>query len=291
MNNKRRRFLFQSGGHYHLYYRDTKISDYEQPHMHTFYQCVFVKKGRITQIQNGEKYQQVQGEVFLTPPGCEHSLYVFASDSVYYCLSFSKELAAEVLTLYPGIKDDFSNIRPIYTISEKSYRMLDEILAILIEEPESISPNTKTGGYHLACAAMIAALADALTERQIEGRESYDAEDAMDEAIQYIEQFYNQDLTIEEIAERFKFKKASFCRKFIQKTGISPKRYITEKRIHEALRLMGIGSIPLNKIAEEVGYNDFSTFYRNFCKMMEKPPSEYRSQAEKQAVIEFMQRF
>lgn len=54
---------------------------------------------------------------------------------------------------------------------------------------------------------------------------------------------------------------------------------------------MGIGSIPLNKIAEEVGYNDFSTFYRNFCKMMEKPPSEYRAQVEKQAVIEGMQRF
>lgn len=189
--------MFQSGGHYHLYYRDTKISDYEQPHMHAFYQCVFVKKGRITQIQNGEKYQQVQGEVFLTPPGCEHSLYLFASDSVYYCLSFSEELAAEVLALYPGIKDDFSNIRPIYTISEKSYRMLDRILAILMEEPESISPNTKTGGYHLACAAMITVLADALTDRQTEGRENYDAEDAMDEAIQYIEQFYNQDLTIE----------------------------------------------------------------------------------------------
>ena len=111
MNISKRRFLFQNGGYYHIFYRDVRVSAYEHPHMHSFWQCLFVKKGRITQIQDGTKYYQVEGEVFLTPPGREHSLYVFANDTVYYCVSFSEALLEDALIPYPQIKKDFSNIK------------------------------------------------------------------------------------------------------------------------------------------------------------------------------------
>jgi hypothetical protein len=94
-----------------------RVSAYEHPHTHSFWQCLFVKKGRITQIQDGTKYYQVEGEAFLTPLGREHSLYGFANDTVYYCLSFSETLLDDAQALFPQIKKDFSNIRIYYSIA------------------------------------------------------------------------------------------------------------------------------------------------------------------------------
>lgn len=59
-------------------------------------------------------------------------------------------------------------------------------------------------------------------------------------------------------------------------TSAPPKRYIAEKRMHEALRLIHQKELALSRIAEDVGYKDFSTFYRNFYKTTGKSPSAYR---------------
>lgn len=276
MNNKRRRLMFQAGGQYHLFL-DTKYSGYMQPHTHSFYQCVFVKQGHITQMLNGMKYHQIQGDMFFTPPECEHSLFVFGNDTIYYCLSFSRALGEKALALYPDILPDLSNIPPLYSLSGKAYKMLSNIFDALIVEPESVIPNINNEGYHLACAAVMTALSDAavIKARPTDG---YDEENTMNEAVSFMEQYYFQDLTLEEIAERFHFTKYNFYRKFIKKVGVSPKQFITEKRLQEALRLIHHTDYSLNKIAEQVGYNDFSTFYRNFYRMTGKNPSDYRAE-------------
>ena len=74
MNISKRRFLFQNGGYYHIFYRDVRVSAYEHPHMHSFWQCLFVKKGRITQIQDGTKYYQVEGGGFSDAAGARAQL-------------------------------------------------------------------------------------------------------------------------------------------------------------------------------------------------------------------------
>lgn len=277
MNNSKRRILFQNGGHYHIFYRDVKANTYEHTHTHSFWQCVFVKKGRITQIQDGMKYYQVAGEAFLTPPGREHSLYGFANDTVYYCLSFSETLLDDAQALFPQIKKDFSNIRIYYSIAPERIALLDTSCAALMKAPESAAPFKKDYGYHIACAAVIAALADAPL---LSGEEANGADapgNTMDAVVRYLEQFYYENLNIEEIAEKIGFKRGTFCNRFIKRTGISPKRYLTEKRIHEAMCLIDNTDLPLNKIAEQVGYNDFSTFYRNFLRMTQNTPSGYQA--------------
>ena len=45
--------------------------------------------------------------------------------------------------------------------------------------------------------------------------------------------------------------------------------------------LIDTTDLPLNKIAEQVGYNDFSTFYRNFLRMTQKTPSEYQARLQR----------
>lgn len=285
MNNNKRRFLFQNGGYYHVFYRDVKVSAYEHPHTHSFWQCLFVKNGRITQIQDGLKYHQVEGEVFLTPPGCEHSLYVFADDTVYYCISFSEVLLEDAIESYPQIEKDFSNIRINYSVSAQWRSLLEVLCSALTKIPKSTMPYGKDCGYHIACAALITALADAplITQKKLNGESN--PENTMQAVVRYFEQYYFENLNIEEIAEKFGFKRATFCNRFIEHTGISPKRYLTERRIHEAMRLIDTTDLTLNKVAELVGYNDFSTFYRNFLHMTQTKPSEYQARLRQEQIV------
>ncbi len=279
MNNSKRRFLFQNGGYYHIYYKDKIASAFEPAHSHEFWHCVFVTRGRITQDQGGVQYYQVANEVLFTPPGVEHSLYAFSSETVYYCMAFSGELLGDVLRAYPHIEADLSNIRVNFELSREAAGLFDNICAVLRMLPESAIPYSRDQGYHLACAALSTALGEApmLSRQWIIQRE----ENPMNAVLRYFENYYYENLNIEEIAERFGFKCSTFCYRFRDRTGISPKRYITEKRIHEAIRLIEQGGLALNQVAEQVGYTDFSTFYRNFTRIMRQSPSEYQEKVRK----------
>lgn len=281
MNINDRRFLFQNNGHYHLLYRDMKVSTYEPTHTHAFWQCMVVTKGRITQIEDERKYYQVKGEVFIVPPGHEHSLYVFANDTAYYSISFSQSVLDEALSAYPAIKADLSNIGINYKLSQKNYAVAENMCATLMKSPQSTIPGKRDWGYHAACAAIIAILEDA----KICGKQSAGAAASpihMDDVVRYLEQYYFENINIDDIAEKFGFKRTTFCNRFVERTGISPKRYIAEKRIHEAMCLIDTTDLPLNKVAEMVGYNEFSTFYRNFTRMVKMSPSQYQNKTLKE---------
>ncbi len=279
MNNSKRRFLFQNGGYYHIYYKDKNASTYEPTHSHEFWHCLFVTRGRITHEQGGTQYYQVEREVLFTPPGADHSLFAFAGETIYYCLAFSEELLEDALRAYPHIEKDLSNIRINFELSREAAGLFDNICAVLRMLPESTIPYARDQGYHLACAAISAALKEApvASKQWIEQR----AENPMNAVLRYFENYYYENLNIEEIAERFGFKCSTFCYRFRDRTGISPKRYLTEKRIHEAICLIEEGGLPLNQVAERVGYTDFSTFYRNFIRIMRVSPSEYQEKVRK----------
>ena len=89
-------------------------------------------------------------------------------------------------------------------------------------------------------------------------------------------------IKIDDLIRISALRKSTFYAYFQSATGTTPKQYITEKRMREALRLIKDTDMPYSRIAEDVGYNDFSTFFRNFCRMTSRSPSEYRAQMEEE---------
>ena len=93
----------------------------------------------------------------------------------------------------------------------------------------------------------------------------------------YIDQHFKQPLSLTALAKQFGLSRSAFCAVFPQFTGLPLRRYIAQKRILEAQRLIrSHPNLPLNQIALEVGYEDFSTFYRNFLRVAGVSPSKYR---------------
>lgn len=95
-------------------------------------------------------------------------------------------------------------------------------------------------------------------------------------ALNIIDYNYCTNISVEQIAEYLSINPAYFSRKFTQKTGVSPKRYIKKKRIERAKELLCSTNAGIFEIANSVGYEDQFYFYKIFKKYTDLSPSEYR---------------
>ena len=95
----------------------------------------------------------------------------------------------------------------------------------------------------------------------------------------YIEVHYMEDLSVQEMSERFSYSEAYFCKRFKQVYGKSFVSYLTEYRIGRAKELLRNGSISIRAAGKAVGYPDPNYFAKVFRRVTGKSPSDYR-QAE-----------
>ena len=69
-----------------------------------------------------------------------------------------------------------------------------------------------------------------------------------------------------------------FARVFKQAEGVTPHRYVLERRVAKARRLLTDTDEPLGQIALTAGFADQSHFARRFREVVGLPPGEYRRQ-------------
>lgn len=82
--------------------------------------------------------------------------------------------------------------------------------------------------------------------------------------------------TFDELAGMLAVSPRTLIRRFKNATGCSPTEYLTRIRIDEAKRLLERTALPLEAIAERVGYRDPSTLRRSFRRATHLSPREFR---------------
>ncbi len=99
------------------------------------------------------------------------------------------------------------------------------------------------------------------------------------EAITYIENNIGKDVSLADIAQSVGLSVEHFSRRFKQHTGYTPLSYITNIKISTAKRMLKETGKSVKEISESVGYNDMRSFTRNFKKIENCTPSEYRNKS------------
>ncbi|HIW35314.1 MAG TPA: helix-turn-helix domain-containing protein, partial [Candidatus Paenibacillus intestinavium] len=94
--------------------------------------------------------------------------------------------------------------------------------------------------------------------------------------VSYIEMHYNEELTLQEIADTFLISREYISRKFKQEYAISFTEYVTSFRLNKAKSLLLNRNLKLNQIAEMVGIPDVKYFSKVFKKHEGLTPNEYR---------------
>lgn len=104
-----------------------------------------------------------------------------------------------------------------------------------------------------------------------------------DETIQeiraYIEGHLSEDICINDIAKEVHLNGIYVMRLFKHKTNTSIVEYITQLRIDKAKQLLKTSNLSVQRVAEEVGYSNYSYFTRLFKKKTTLTPVQYRGQS------------
>lgn len=106
-------------------------------------------------------------------------------------------------------------------------------------------------------------------------------EQFMKEVMNYMEeQMGNDELTVEDFAEKLCLSRTIFYRKLRSIVGLAPIDFIRDMRIKRAGQLIESGEFNFSQIAYMVGFNDPKYFSKCFKKQMGMSPTEYKEQAK-----------
>ncbi|MBB6694585.1 response regulator [Cohnella xylanilytica] len=98
----------------------------------------------------------------------------------------------------------------------------------------------------------------------------------MAEIARYIEQNYNRELTLQEIAGQFYLSREYISRRFKQDFGENLSDFLGRIRIERAKLLLGNPALKIAEIAEMVGFSDEKYFSKVFKKLEGVSPNQFR---------------
>jgi transcriptional regulator GlxA family with amidase domain len=101
-------------------------------------------------------------------------------------------------------------------------------------------------------------------------------------AQKFIEQNYQEKITVEEISETLFITRRTFERRFKKATRHTVAEYIQRVKIEATKKQLEIGRKTINEIMYEVGYSDIQAFRELFKRITGKTPNEYRIKYNKQ---------
>lgn len=96
-------------------------------------------------------------------------------------------------------------------------------------------------------------------------------------ALDFIDIYYNDAISVEQIAGHIGVTRKYLYTVFKQLTAVSPKEYLTYYRIEKAVILLSDPGLTIDSIATSVGYANQFCFAKEFKKLVGKTPTEYRT--------------
>lgn len=276
--------------HYHIYrIRQTELN--HKDHYHNYYQVCYVVSGELKHCQSCDTVTLSAGDAFIVPPGFAHSLHFDNAYTEMYSMAFDEQLFApgfpqsnaykflESLQVKAAVPAG-NSVRLQVTLSRSQRRLMESLLECLIRQQQEDCPPGLSAAPSLT-ASIIYVLAQSYYQQpqntgELDELAIYNS--TLLQCVAYIDQHFREPISLTDLAKRFGLSRSSFCSVFPQFTGMPLRKYIASKRIKEAQTLIrSHPNKPLSLIAAEVGYNDDSTFYRNFLQITGLAPGKYRT--------------
>ncbi len=270
---------FVTDSHTRIWYNNLNVG-YAQHH-HDAMEIILCIDAPYTIVANGISYTLNDGDIFFIPPHIIHEIkkpthgnrFVFLIDVDFLdALHASKVLeplfmdvifcsTSRTPQIYMDIHKHLMNAIDLYF--EDGIMAEFDIYANLLQIFSILGRNT----YQ---QVVTGASADETTK----SREHFNKTSAL---LNYLNDHYMENITLETAANLTGFSKYHFERLFKEQTNTTFYDFLSRKRIREAQRLLGT-DITITDVAFQTGFNNMTTFCRCFKKITGLTPSEYRNQ-------------
>ena len=215
------------------------------------------------------RYNLEAGQGFLICPGQINTYSADRDDPwKYVWLEFDGLRAAGYLN-----SAGLGTSQPIY--NPKSAAMAEELRDTMVYIASHPSASTLHQIGHL-CLFLDILIQSSSTRREPRGVQLRDF--YIQEAVNYMEQNYRRDLSVEEIADVCKLNRSYFSKLFKESKGCPPQEFLIRLRLAKAAEMMKASSASIGYIAAYCGYANQLHFSRSFKQHYGISPREWRSQ-------------
>jgi len=212
-------------------------------------------------------YHLNRGQAFMIFP---NQITTYVADEAdpweYIWLEFDGLRVKESLELAGITKDN-----PIYRTQQDDLRegMMYEMMYIV--QNRNSTPFHLIGHLYLFFDLLIRSAAPLATPKGSKLRDFY-----IKEAISFIEQNFQSDITVEDIASACGLNRSYFGKIFHDAVGKSPQQFLLNYRMIKATELLRFSQLPIGEISSAVGYQNQLHFSRAFKNVYGVSPKEWR---------------
>ena len=228
----------------------------------------FIEEGELVIEISGKKTLAKAGDIVLIPAFLKHSCYLTEMGyAKKYWIHFSLKRGSVC----------FFNDYPIpVSITASNPEKTAMLFDMVISSSRLADPikSVKTSKYLLDIVTEFLERLEPINESSNEGQ--------INKAIEFIDMNFSSNFTLDELASKFCYTPNHFIKKFKEKTGYTPIKYLTAKKLNEAKLLLEHSQIPINEVMEKVGFTDPAYFSKTFKKAMGYSPRNYRESVNKE---------
>lgn len=250
------------------YYVQKAVS--KEENLQTELLLLFLLEGEMTLKYQDEKYLMRSEDIILINPGVSYEI-LNAQNALYGTASFSMRLTTSMLQSRHMIFYCNSVVDETH-----SYQDLRDIFFQLTAEYTSRAHQTKC-----YLNSLMLKLLDCLVENYQLNQKSMEIcetenDSRMREIMQYILANLDQEISLNELAERMFVSVSTLSRIFKKNTGVYFADYVMQLRVKTALGLLKHSEQNMTQIAMTSGFSNSASFNRAFRKIMGITPTEYR---------------
>lgn len=250
-------------------------------HTHDFAEFTIITEGECTHIANGVEYQLKRGEVYVILPNVCHGLKDVKKPIHQYTFMFDitnlilfdidlKDLSGFFSMFIPSHTGSFANR---LFLNEDEMTFVSSLCELMLKEYEEKKP-----GFELSLRAMLISLI-CIILRSYPETVSGNTEDAkrVFPAVKYIQNHYQDKLTLELLAEKCFLSSRQLSRLFVKVYGESPIDYLLHYRLTTAYLAIMTTKESVAVIAKKCGFYDEAHMSKLFFKHYGFLPGKVRN--------------
>ncbi len=238
-----------------------------QPHKHNFYEIMLITNDSGTIYINDKTFHVRKEDIVLYYPQQEHRETADEGKnlkSIFFAIKSNNEILNNII--------EFATL-PNVLHTGRSYRKFSTLFDLLIRESQNKDIMFSDEISNCICKTILLEMMQLSASMSIPQKVN-----KLYESIRsYIDLHFTEEFQLKDVCEKLFINKFYVSKLFKSYMGITPARYIVEKRLELAKKLLTDTNLSVNEISEEIGYGDVYYFSKLFKQETGYSPKAFRN--------------